>query len=824
MKTLPQRSVFLRGPARESREVTGGGGRIRSRFSRSGLLGIFLLVSTLTLAPLARAQWQNATFSLTGGWNAIYLHGHATYATPDVLFADHPEILEVWRWNPNPNPATANGSSLTPSASSPEWSRWIRGQPGQTTLSQIDGQTAYLVKCDGASTADYKLTINQKIVPPKSTWVRNGANFLGFPTRLGTEYPYFSNYFATFPTAIATNSGIYKYVGGDIGPGNPKQVFSPSTERLDRNQAYWFEAAVVGEFYGPLEISPANPDGLDYGRTGNLIVVRVRNRTSAVVTLTIAPVDSEEAPHGQTAVAGRVPLRRRVLNAQTGNYAETALTAAYTETLDPLAAKELQFVVDRPSMTGADDALFASLLRFTDSGSLMDVYLPVRAQVHSLAGLWIGDVAVTGVNSQAPAQRFTAEITRTTGTVVVLTGGAGSGATATATVSGGEVTALTVTSEGSGYTVAPAVNFTGGAGTGATATATVSGGAVTGFTVTKGGTGYVTPPTVALAIGTGAKATATVSLGGVITGLTVTSGGANYTTVPTVAFIGSGGTGATATATLSGGVVTALTVTNGGTGYVAPVVTKESAALAVGGGANNLVPLRLPFGTGGVLTYQWKKDGTVIADATHATLALNDGEVVESGVRGSTTKRSYPLRILLHIDQARTARLLSQVFMGKLAATPTTMGLCTKEVGLLASDLASAHRYSAAHMPLVDPISTKDSASVVVNNSDVTWIVTVPHDHKTNPFVHAYHPDHDNKKADFLSFHDEGVESYKIVRSCTFTFLKNAPEGTSTVGWGSTVIGGMYSETVTGLHKNPLTVTGTFQLRRVSEIASLTIN
>ena len=74
-------------------------------------------------------------------------------------------------------------------------------------------------------------------------------------------------------------------------------------------------------------------------------------------------------------------------------------------------------------------------------------------------------------------------------------------ATATATVSGGAVTAFTVTDGGEGYKSAlpPTVTITGGGGSGATATATVdSVGLVTGLTVTAGGTGYTSAPTVTI--------------------------------------------------------------------------------------------------------------------------------------------------------------------------------------------------------------------------------------------------------------------------------------------------------------------------------------
>ena len=69
-------------------------------------------------------------------------------------------------------------------------------------------------------------------------------------------------------------------------------------------------------------------------------------------------------------------------------------------------------------------------------------------------------------------------------------------ATATATVSGGAVTAITVTDGGAGYSLAPAVILAGGGGTGATATALLTGSAVSQINVTSGGSGYTNPPNV----------------------------------------------------------------------------------------------------------------------------------------------------------------------------------------------------------------------------------------------------------------------------------------------------------------------------------------
>jgi hypothetical protein len=68
------------------------------------------------------------------------------------------------------------------------------------------------------------------------------------------------------------------------------------------------------------------------------------------------------------------------------------------------------------------------------------------------------------------------------------------------------------------------------------------------------------------------------------------------------------------------------------------------------------------------------------------------------------------------------------------------------------------------------------------------------------------------------------VESQTITRQCTFQFSATPPEGASSIGWGSTVIGGTYTEEMTGLHKETITISGAFTLRRASEIDTLTIN
>jgi hypothetical protein len=148
------------------------------------------------------------------------------------------------------------------------------------------------------------------------------------------------------------------------------------------------------------------------------------------------------------------------------------------------------------------------------------------------------------------------------------------------------------------------------------------------------------------------------------------------------------------------------------------------------------------------------------------------------------------------------------------------VGLCTDESLLKQDALAGAQRFSSAHMPL-DQVVTGGSGSIAVGDT-LTRTIRIPYNDPTNPFVHAYHPDHDNKNARGAPL-SAGVESPDITRDCSFTFTATPPAGSSvSSGWGSSILGGTYTETITGLHKEPLVLSGTFELRRASEIGTLT--
>jgi hypothetical protein len=342
-------------------------------------------------------QWITESYNLKAGWNGIYLHGDATHITPAKLF-ENTAVSQVWRWNPNPNQVQFTTSPAVPSESSSEWTVWKRDDPEEQKLNSLIGQTAYLIFCEGSAATTVQ--ISQRPLPPAATWLVSGANFLGFPAATATK-PIMTSYFASFPQATTSPAKVFKYIGGELTANNPMQV-SVASERIDRNTAYWFETAVVSDFTAPVEYEVAGTNGIAFGRTATYVTMGVMNRTSSAITLTLATETSEPAPAGQTGVTGPVPLTYRTFDSSTNSYLETPVSGSFTVTVPANGRLDLQFGVDRSSMSDSSEALYASFLKITDSAGLSNVRMPMSAQVASSAGLWIGEVSVTHVGSTVP--------------------------------------------------------------------------------------------------------------------------------------------------------------------------------------------------------------------------------------------------------------------------------------------------------------------------------------------------------------------------------------------------------------------------------------
>jgi hypothetical protein len=89
----------------------------------------------------------------------------------------------------------------------------------------------------------------------------------------------------------------------------------------------------------------------------------------------------------------------------------------------------------------------------------------------------------------------------------------------------------------------------------------------------------------------------------------------------------------------------------------------------------------------------------------------------------------------------------------------------------------------------------------------LTGTINLPADFQTNPYRHLYHPDHGS--------------GYDITRRIELEFTTTDPEGVNPPDWGYSVAGGIYRETISGVHKKEISVQGTFRLRLASFVDTL---
>jgi hypothetical protein len=145
---------------------------------------------------------------------------------------------------------------------------------------------------------------------------------------------------------------------------------------------------------------------------------------------------------------------------------------------------------------------------------------------------------------------------------------------------------------------------------------------------------------------------------------------------------------------------------------------------------------------------------------------------------------------------------------------------------LLPTALASARRITAVHLPAsVNNTTWGMAGSMQQGGSLATTVDLAYNDQLANPFLHTYHPDHDNLDPLFTTQQPRGVESYGVQRQITLNFTAPASDFNS-LTTGSQTLTGNYVESVTFLGKGSdskqFQGLGSFTLKRISNIATLT--
>jgi hypothetical protein len=216
-------------------------------------------------------------------------------------------------------------------------------------------------------------------------------------------------------------------------------------------------------------------------------------------------------------------------------------------------------------------------------------------------------------------------------------------------------------------------------------------------------------------------------------------------------------------------------------------------------------------------------DGTTTTENTgvpaYETTANAEGIIDVATDANAEAPASFGIRLIVHRNSTGGLKLLQKVFVGENTSGNTI--ITTNEAALDPAKLATARRLSTASLPIDLPILGSGSDLGLTGTASFSSVLG--YNHVSNPFLHKFHPDHDNKDAqDPPATLPEGNESYTVSRAIGLTFIADpATLGLIDLGWGSTSLGGVYNETITGLRAQPITVQGSFVLRRVSSIEDL---
>lgn len=209
----------------------------------------------------------------------------------------------------------------------------------------------------------------------------------------------------------------------------------------------------------------------------------------------------------------------------------------------------------------------------------------------------------------------------------------------------------------------------------------------------------------------------------------------------------------------------------------------------------------------------------------------DNGQYIINSVNTNLGAVAYPysLRLIVHNPDAGEAVLLQRVYVGPDANT--NLVVANQQSALNQAKLDQARRISATHLPWSSANAGWAFDSRFGSSTNLTTSVTLDFDdHASNPFLHTYHPDHDNLDARFKNALAQGSESYSVQRNVQLIVTPPADDFTSLTGSGDSITG-EYVESiqVLGLARSGGTfdtrtfeVRGGFLLHRIAETPTLT--
>lgn len=227
---------------------------------------------------------------------------------------------------------------------------------------------------------------------------------------------------------------------------------------------------------------------------------------------------------------------------------------------------------------------------------------------------------------------------------------------------------------------------------------------------------------------------------------------------------------------------------------------------------------------------------------------VNDANVIPATY--SPTASPFEFRVMIHVENDGTVRLLNEVLQlwregttkpdpsnpqvevvdipGRdVLLTPTAPPALVNQVGTILKPVTLrdgrpfARRISTAAYSLHDenrqpitPLMTREG-NFGEQDGRVEIFLTIHDNDPTNPFHHQFHPQHRNLEPDEIG------PDWSIIWKMSFQFTSQPQDGLPAVGWGDTLVGGIFEQALAGLAKDVIYARGTFRLQRASPVPVL---
>jgi hypothetical protein len=210
-----------------------------------------------------------------------------------------------------------------------------------------------------------------------------------------------------------------------------------------------------------------------------------------------------------------------------------------------------------------------------------------------------------------------------------------------------------------------------------------------------------------------------------------------------------------------------------------------------------------------------------------AVLSVSNYVVTAHNTSLDSVVTPYPLRLIIFNPTNGSPSLLQRVYYGIRQATNVVVA--TTESVLDPGTLNVDRRITATQLPWTAANTPYPfTGGPLQQGATLTTTVTEAYDDQAaNPFLHTYHPDHNNLNFNYSPPHElpQGSQSYTITRVIQLTVAPGSSDFISLTTANSSLVG-YYNETITlaglgGATKSYQTA-GTFSLKQLSPIPNLT--